>query len=110
PAAPSALGTSATRFRLLSVLRDVISRLAEVEPLILVIDDLQWADELTLAFLRSLGAELLDRVPVLLLLTVRSGEMTAAVDATLRELGAERHDVPRLDRGAIGAMVRDMLA
>ncbi len=101
---------SVARFRLFSVLREVIASLVSEEPILLVLDDLQWADELTLAFLRFVGHDFFSRSRIALLLTARSDEMTPELETTLRALDAKRFDVPRLDRDAVGAMVRDMLA
>jgi tetratricopeptide (TPR) repeat protein len=100
----------AVRFRVLAVLRDVLVELARGERLLIVIDDLQLADDLTLAFLKSLRARFLADAGVSVLATVRADEMTPQLEATLLALGAVRFDVPRLDRNAIGSLVRDMLA
>ena len=101
--------TAAARFRVLAVLRDAMAALASIEPLLIVIDDLQWADELTLALLASMG-ELVAGHRVIVLATARAEELTPEIEATLRALSATRLDIPRLDREAVGAMVRDMLA
>ena len=100
----------AMRFRVLAAMRDVIVELARGERLVLVIDDLQWADELTLALLRSMRGDFLGSAGVFVLATVRADEMAPEIESTLAALRAERFEVPRLDRGAIGAIVRDMLA
>lgn len=106
------LGPNATgaRYRVLSLLRDVASAFTTSEPLLLVLDDLQWADELTLAFLRSLTASWFARTALFVLVTVRANEISPELQATLASLRAEQLAVPRLDRAAVGAMVRDMLA
>jgi len=101
---------AAARFRVLAVLRDLIAELAREAPLLLVLDDLQWADELTIAVLRSLGRDFLVAHRVFVLATARAEETTAELDAMFDALGAVRLTVPRLDRAAIGAIVRDMLA
>jgi len=104
------LEPAAVRFRVLAALRDALGELADDGPVLLVLDDLQWADELTVAALRALGPELLAGRGVFVLATARAEELTAELDATLAAIGATRFLVPRLDRAAIGAMVRDMLA
>jgi hypothetical protein len=109
-AGPSALGTAALRFRVLGALREVLRAHAKEEPILLVLDDVQWADELTLALLASLGADFLAAHGLFIFVTVRAEEMTPELDAALRALGASRFEVPRLDRAAVGSMVRDMLA
>ncbi len=106
----SAMAGAAARYRVLSVLRDVVGALTIAEPLLIVLDDLQWADELTLAFLRSLTPTWFSRTALFVLVTVRAGEITPELTATLAALHAEQLPVARLDRAAVGAMVRDMLA
>ncbi len=110
PALAERLDPIAMRFRVLATLRDVLVALARDQKLLLVIDDLQWADDLTLAFLHSLGAGFLARAGVFVLVTVRGDEMTPDLMTALDALAATRFDVPRLDRAAIGSLVRDMLA
>jgi serine/threonine protein kinase len=102
--------TAVARFRLFSVLREIISSVVSEEPILLVLDDMQWADELTLAFLRFVGQDFFSRARMALALTARVDEMTPELEATMRALDAKRFDVPRLDRDSVGAMVRDMLA
>ncbi|HMG54125.1 MAG TPA: AAA family ATPase, partial [Kofleriaceae bacterium] len=104
------LEPAAVRFRVLGALRDALGEIAGEAPLLLVLDDLQWADELTIALLRSLGPEFLAGRGVFVLATARVEETTAELDDMLAALGTTRFTVPRLDRAAIGAMVRDMLA
>ncbi len=107
---PNAMGAAAARYRVLSVLRDVVAAMTIAEPLFLVLDDLQWADELTLAFLRSLTTTWFSRTALFVLVTVRAGEISPELQATLSSLHADLVQVTRLDRDAVGAMVRDMLA
>ncbi len=107
---PNAMGAAAARYRVLSVLRDVVAAMTVAEPLFLVLDDLQWADELTLAFLRSLTTSWFQRAALFVLVTVRDGEISPELQATLSSLHADQVLVTRLDRDAVGAMVRDMLA
>ena len=52
---PGALPADAARFRLLSALEQTLDALLALGPLFLVLDDLQWIDELSLAFLETLG-------------------------------------------------------
>ncbi|MBV8761878.1 MAG: protein kinase [Deltaproteobacteria bacterium] len=98
------------RFRVLAVLRDVLVELAREERVLLVIDDLQLADELTMAFLQSLRPKFLAESHVMVLATVRAEESTSALDATLQAMDAQRVEVARLGRDSIGSLVRDMLA
>jgi len=107
---PTAGAAAAARYRVLSVLREVVATLTMSEPVLLVLDDLQWADELTLAFLRSLTQTWFARTALFVLVTVRADEISPELGATLASLKAEQLNVARLDRGAVGEMVSDMLA
>jgi tetratricopeptide (TPR) repeat protein len=100
----------AQRFRVLAVLRDVVVELARDMRLLLVIDDLQRADELTLAWLSSLRPKFLTESHVFVLATVRAEEMTAPLEGVLQTIDAQRFEVARLGKQAIGSLVRDMLA
>src|SRR5437868_5814686 len=53
--------TDAARERLLECLRETLAALAADRPLLLLLDDLQWADDLTLAFLSSMTPAFLAR-------------------------------------------------
>ena len=106
PELPHALA----RARVFGSLAQVIRSFAAVRPLLLVLDDLHWADDLTLAFLSSRSARELADAPVLIVGTYRSEQ----VDDGLRALARSRPDrlvsLERLDPDAIRAMVKDMLA
>ena len=69
--APQELDVQATRFRLLSVLRDVIHRANA--PLLILLEDLQWADAESLALCGELAQGLSAR-PILVVATYRDDE------------------------------------
>ncbi|MBP6632616.1 MAG: protein kinase [Kofleriaceae bacterium] len=100
----------AGRYRVAAVLRQALLELAVGQPLVLVIDDLQWADELTVAALSALTAADLRAAGILVLVTIRAEELTGDVSLLLDRPGVERIDVGRLDAAAVGEMLRDMLA
>ncbi len=109
---PSAvpLAPDAARLRLFLYLSETLSAFVEDQPLLWVLDDLGWADELSLAFLRSLSGDFLSAHPCLILGTYRSEEPSEAISA-LAELPHVRHFVlPRLGEDAVRSMVGDMLA
>jgi tetratricopeptide (TPR) repeat protein len=110
PAPAEHIDPIAQRFRVLAVLRDVVVELARDNRLLLVIDDLQRADELTVAWLASLRPKFLAQSHVFVLTTVRAEELTASLEAVLQSLDAQRFEVARLGKQAIGSLVRDMLA
>ncbi|MCE9667489.1 protein kinase [Myxococcus stipitatus] len=108
--APAPLPAPDARARVLSALRETLRALAEDQPLLLVLDDLQWADELTVSFLQELDARHLSSRPVLLLGTYRMDEMGEALRSVVGAPDAVRVEVGRLDATSAGKMVRGMLA
>ncbi|GAA1883024.1 BTAD domain-containing putative transcriptional regulator [Actinomadura bangladeshensis] len=86
------------RFRLHLAAGDYLAELAGTAPLLLVLDDLHWADEETLALLVRLAGRLRDR-PVLLLATFRQTEVAAGLAAALAALA--RHEPARIDLGGL---------
>jgi serine/threonine protein kinase/Tfp pilus assembly protein PilF len=108
------LPPEAARLRLNSALAETLWALARAQPLLLVLDDLQWADELTLdflGFLKRVDSSGDPRCgPLLVLGTYRTEELGEALSSLL-ELGDTRHlRLGRLEEPAVGQMVRDMLA
>ncbi len=101
------------RFRavLYEALLETLSSLAAIRPLLLVIDDLQWADELTLGFLEAaLFADTLNPAPWMILGTYRLEEAPEAL-RKLSETGrASKIELGKLFQAAVGRMVADMLA
>ncbi|MEL6179852.1 MAG: AAA family ATPase, partial [Myxococcota bacterium] len=105
-APPAPLEAERARTRLFCALTRVLERVLGHEPALVVLDDIQWADELSLGALEYLSAEL-GAWPWRVVGTCRSEEMPAA----LRDL-AERHtllNVPRLDRDEAELIVAQML-
>lgn len=113
--APPLLSVEGTRARLFHALRETLCALAADGPLLLLIDDAQWADELTLRFLASLSPELLAHTPIALLLTRRAELAGAGSSAPILAALAARPDavaiaVGELAGAEVRAMVGDMLA
>ena len=90
--------------------RDYLAALAARQPLVLLLDDLQWGDPASVDLLRLLGRQIAD-VPLLILVAYRADEVArdhplrAIVPLLVREARAERLDLRRLDDAAIGALV-----
>jgi eukaryotic-like serine/threonine-protein kinase len=103
------LSGEAARDRLLGALRDVLFAFAAERPVLLILDDLQWADELSLSFLRMLSGEVLGRTPLVVLGTFRSEELSPPLQAILDDPLAELVMLGRLDGSAVSSMVADML-
>jgi serine/threonine protein kinase/tetratricopeptide (TPR) repeat protein len=104
------LGVEASRHRLFTYLAETLAILAEDQPLLWVLDDIGWADELSLAFLASLGKDFLEATPVLIFCTYRSEEAPEAVTALTLEEHAVHVMLPRLEQPAVQSIVADMLA
>ncbi len=106
---PSAAPTMA-RDRVFQALTRVLTQLSRVRPLLWALDDLQWADDLSLKFLASLSPEFFANSPVLIIATYRTDERSGALDRLFDEGFGEQVLLERLGRGAVEAMTQDMLA
>lgn len=100
------------RQRLFRYLLQTLGALAQDRPLLLLLDDLQWADELTLSFLGDAAMhQSLATVPCLVVGTYRTEEVAHPVLAELAASGAvERILLGRLAADSVSAMIADMLA
>ena len=107
---PAALPPAAERVRVLSDLGDLLARLGAEAPVLLVLDDLQWADDMTLALLESLGDAFLERARVLVLGSFRVEEVASGLAGLLQAPHVRRLDLGRLDSHEVSAMVSSMLA
>ncbi len=81
--ADATLDVTADRFTLIHGLYWCLVNLAERGPVALLIDDVQWADELSLRFLNYL-AQRLDDLPVALLIAIRTGDPGAESELAAR--------------------------
>jgi predicted ATPase len=108
---PAELPAEAARVRLYTYLAETFAALAEAGPVLLILDDLQWADELTLGFLEFvLRSGHLDRTRILFLGTYRTEELTEGVQRLLGPVRVKALELDRLDEEAVAVMVSDMLA
>jgi DNA-binding CsgD family transcriptional regulator len=104
-------GGATSQAALFAQVRDYLVALAARRPLVLLLDDLHWADPASLDLLRSLARGLAD-APALVLATYRVDELTrrhplyALLPLLVREARAERLDLRPLDEAALGALVR----
>ena len=76
------------RYRLLDAVRELLAALATAAPVLLVLDDLHWADRSTLQMLRHL-ARAGGPAPVLIVGTYRETEIAGALAAALDDLRRE---------------------
>jgi DNA-binding SARP family transcriptional activator len=88
-------GGAGSPVRLLEAMLAVIDRLAARGPLLLVLDDLHWADEMSVRLLSFVGRRI-GRRPVLLLVSVREEDLAEA--KTLRQAMEELDREHRLVR------------
>jgi serine/threonine protein kinase/tetratricopeptide (TPR) repeat protein len=109
-AAPEALPGPAAAERVISVLGETLREFARTEPVLLVIDDLQWADHLSLDFLGSLNNAFFQGLPLVVLGTFRSDEASAPLETLVRSKLCTCVSLHRLDERAATTMVGDMLA
>jgi predicted ATPase len=108
---PVELPPDAARLRLMSYLAETLEALVGDQPLVLLLDDLQWADELTLESVEFLlrGGRL-ERLPLLVLGTYRAEEIGEGLSKLLGSSGVRQLKLQRLDEAGLGTMVGDMLA
>jgi class 3 adenylate cyclase/tetratricopeptide (TPR) repeat protein len=105
-AEPAALAPEEERYRLLDAVAQVLWAFARKAPLVLVLDDLHWADGATLVLLRHLS-HFLSRHPVLLLGAYwdveldRQHPLADVLVALRREVQLERIEVSGLPREAV---------
>jgi DNA-binding SARP family transcriptional activator/tetratricopeptide (TPR) repeat protein len=114
PAGPDA-GTPAAvepaRFALFEAVSSLLSACAAQRPVVLVLDDIQWADVASLELVRSIGDRLRD-VPVMLVCTVRELEVgrndavVEALAALTRQPGTRRIRLHGLTKPATAELVQ----
>jgi len=99
------------RFWLLQDIESMLDKAAVEEPLLICLDDLQWADNGTAAALRTLPRRL-STLPIMWLLATRPGQGSQQIRSALGELvtqGAARLQLGPLGEGAVTRIVTDVL-
>lgn len=111
--APDAGSTNpGLQYRVVEALGARVERVAERGPVLVAIDDLQWADPSTLVALRSI-ARRVQTLPVVLLGSYRAGHRVAELHRVTDDLlraGATRLAVAPLDDASVASLVADVLA
>ncbi len=107
---PPDVSPEATLERLTRAVCDTLAAVGSYAPCLVVLDDVQWADDLSTRVLEVLGARGLDDVPIAVLALCRAEE----VEGSLRDM-IERARTPivrltRLEKPGVDRMVGDMLA
>ena len=107
---PDAMGKVGSQTALFDETRHFFMAIAEQQPLVIVLEDLHWADAASLEALRYL-ARTFEAIPILLVATYRDDEITRhhelyqLLPLLVRESQAQRLHLNRLDHDAIHEMV-----
>ncbi len=105
------LDADAARLRVFAYLADVFAAVAARKPVLVVLDDVQWADELTLEFLQYLArGGRLESKPLGVLATYRDDEAGPEIAALGDAPDVSRVDLGRLDGREVSKIVGGMLA
>ena len=108
---PLELPPEQERHYLFNSVREFLARAARAQPLLLLLDDLHWADDSTLLLLQHIAQQLRE-VPVLILGTYRDVELDVgrplarALEGLLRQRLAHRIALRRLPQDDVAAMLR----
>lgn len=106
---PPVMVAAAARHRVFRALFETISALSEEQPLLWVLDDLQWADELSLSFLSSQLAQLVADRRILVVATFRSDEVTSELTTLIESPMTTVINLGHLSASTIDALVAEML-
>jgi serine/threonine protein kinase len=99
------------RLQLFAALQRALTVMTRERPVLLVFDDVQWMDPLSLEFITSLSADFIEQTRLLSIAAYRSEDISPALHAKLRQVhGAQHRELGRLDSEAVATMVQDMLA
>ncbi|MBN2385268.1 protein kinase [bacterium] len=105
------LGPEAALLRLYTYLFETLLAFSDNKPLILLIDDLQWVDELTMGFLDFLfRQEQLHDTGLMVIGTCLSGEETSELKTLMETRLLNHYTLDRLPDSAVSRMIADMLA
>ena len=106
---PEPLPARAARARLVGAMSRALIALAERTPTLILLDDVHWADDVTLAVLSALASQAGERAPLLVIATCRSEERDAALDELLAMPKVSVVSLARLDPEGAHAMASSML-
>lgn len=105
------LPPDADRERTLADIVETVSlHVDERSPLLFVVDDVQWADDLTLSLLSVLRDGLVPRQRIVILALYRTEDTRPAIQRLVAAPGVVDLALQRLDAEAVGRIVADMLA
>ena len=111
--APVRLPAEQERRYLFNAIREVLARAAAITPMVMLLDDLQWADEPTLLLIQHL-AQAVDSLPILILGTYRDTDLDVGrplarvLDDLVRGRRAVRLALKRLPENDVAEMLTGM--
>ncbi|MBI2571369.1 MAG: protein kinase [Candidatus Schekmanbacteria bacterium] len=107
---PAELPSDAAVVRLFAALLEAFAALADEQPLLLILDDLHWADDLTLQFLSFLcRGDYIKARPWLLVGTYRTEEAGRDLRLLADHSGVHHLQLEPLSEKEVGVLVREML-
>lgn len=107
---PPELPHALARLRVFRSLAEVIRGISQIRPLLLILDDLHWADDLTLAFLQSRSVRELDGASALIVGTYRTEQVEDGLRTAVESHPERLITLNRLGIDSIRSMANDMLA
>ncbi|MET0390005.1 MAG: AAA family ATPase, partial [Polyangiales bacterium] len=108
---PLPLPAYAARDRLLAAAAQLLRAFAATQPLLIAIDDLQWADDLSLAVLGGLDQTFFDTTPIAIIATYRDDDDPGAdIRRLLSRPWVTGMWLPRLRREHVATLVSGMLS
>ncbi|MFC1848718.1 tetratricopeptide repeat protein [candidate division CSSED10-310 bacterium] len=108
---PAELQAEAAQLRLFRYLSETLTMLAHEVPLLIILDDVQWADELTLGFLEfGHNSGFLAKGPIFILATHQDDTPGTGPETIVDSHSITRVKLERLDERAVATVVGDMLA
>jgi len=108
---PGFLPPDAATIRLYTYLIETLSLLSQREPVVIILDDLQWADDLSLTFIEFLlRSKQLEKFPIFVVGTFRSDLMNKDLETLGQAEAVQTITLERLSQDSITSLVGDMLA
>ncbi len=107
---PAPLPPEAAKHRVLSAMADTLKALADDAPVLLLVDDLHWADNLTLDLVSYLDPARVNGARLLFIGTSRKEERVPALESLAQAPDVMRLVLDRLDDATVGVLVGDILA
>jgi class 3 adenylate cyclase/tetratricopeptide (TPR) repeat protein len=110
---PPELPPEQERRYLFNGMRDFLARASQVQPLVLILDDLQWGDDGTLLLLQHI-AEQLDRQPIMIVATYRDTDLDGgrpfahALEELVRQRLTRQIRLQRLAETSVARMLQGM--